>query len=98
LHVFKNIFVVLLGDTNYECLQYGRTVNDIVTWFSLQELCVDHQELMPAVKLAKLLHPELNERAIRQQCYGGHASMMTHDDIIRWLMEKDKTVRNIMNF
>jgi hypothetical protein len=71
-------------------------VIDIVTWSFLQELCVDHEELMPAVKLAKLLHPELNERAVSQRCYGGHAAMMTHDDIIRWLMNKDKTVRNII--
>jgi hypothetical protein len=52
---------------------------------------------MPAVKLAKLLHPELNERAVRQRCYGGHAAVMTHGDIIRWLMKKDKAVSNIMN-
>lgn len=57
---------------------------------------MDHQELMPAVKLAKLLHPELNAQAISQRCYGGHAAVMTHGDIIRWLMKKDKTVRNIM--
>jgi hypothetical protein len=76
-------------------LQSGQIQNDIVTWSSLQELCVDHQELMPAVKLAKLLHPELNERAISQRCYGGRAAMMTHGDIIRWLM-KDNRVCNIM--
>ncbi|PNF22452.1 hypothetical protein B7P43_G15419 [Cryptotermes secundus] len=56
-----------------------------------EELCVDHQELMPAVKMAKLLHPVLNQRAISQQCYGGHAAMMTHSDVIKWLMKKDTT-------
>jgi hypothetical protein len=77
-------------------LQCGQTMNDTVTWSSLQELCVDHEDLMPAVKLVKLLHPELNERAVSQRCYGGRAAVMTHIDIIRWLMKKDKTVRNIM--
>jgi hypothetical protein len=53
---------------------------------------------MPALKLAKLLLPELNERAVSQRCHGEHehAAMMTHDDVIRWLMKKDKTVRNII--
>ncbi|XP_021927347.1 inner nuclear membrane protein Man1 isoform X2 [Zootermopsis nevadensis] len=55
---------------------------------SEEELCVDHQELMPAVKLAKLLHPELNARAINQQCYGGHSAVMSHHEIIKWLVKK----------
>lgn len=58
----------------------------------VKELCVDHEDLMPAVKLAKLLHPELNERAVSQRCYGGRAALMAHSDIIRWLMKKDKTI------
>jgi hypothetical protein len=57
---------------------------------------VDHEELMPAVKLAKLLHPELNARAINQQCYGGHSAIMSHHEIIKWLVKKHKTVRNIV--
>jgi hypothetical protein len=52
---------------------------------------VDHQDLMPAVKLARLLHPELNKRAISEQCDGGHSAMMTHREIVLWLM-KNKTV------
>jgi hypothetical protein len=52
---------------------------------------VDHQELLPAVKLAKVLHPELNRRAIREQCYDGPSAMMTHREIIVWLMKKNMT-------
>jgi hypothetical protein len=52
---------------------------------------VDHQELMPAVKLAKVLHPELIRRAITEQCHGGPSAMMTHRDIIVWLMKKNAT-------
>jgi hypothetical protein len=49
---------------------------------------VEPPELMPAVKLAKLLHPELNRRAISEHCYSGPSAMMTHRDIIVWLMKK----------
>jgi len=52
---------------------------------------VEHPELMPAVKLAKLLHPELNRRAISEHCYSGPSAMMTHRDIIVWLMKKNGT-------
>jgi hypothetical protein len=55
---------------------------------------VDHQELLPAVQLVKLLHPELNYRAVIHRCYGGDTAMMTHHEIIKWLMKKDKTVHN----
>jgi len=46
---------------------------------------------MPAVKLAKLLHPELNRRAISEQCYDGPSAMMTHREIIVWFMKKNGT-------
>lgn len=52
---------------------------------------MDHQELMPAVKLARILHPELNRRAISEQCYSGPSAMMTHRDVIVWLMKKNAT-------
>lgn len=52
---------------------------------------MDHQELLPAVKLARLLHPELYRRAISEQCYDGPSAMMTHREIILWLMKKNAT-------
>lgn len=57
---------------------------------------MDHQELMPAVKLAKLLHPELNARAVNERCYGGHSAMMSHREIIKWLVKKNNTVRSVV--
>lgn len=50
---------------------------------------MDRQELIPAVKLAKILHPELNRRAISEHCYDGPPAMMTHREIIVWLMKKN---------
>jgi hypothetical protein len=52
---------------------------------------VDRQELVPAVRLTKLLHPELIRRAVSEQCHGGPSAMMTHRDIIVWLMKKNTT-------
>jgi hypothetical protein len=61
---------------------------------------VDHQELLPAVKLARLLHPELYRRAISEQCYDGPSAMMTHREIILWLLKKNATevmLRGVFN-
>lgn len=52
---------------------------------------MDHQDLKPAVKLARLLHPELNRRAISEHCYDGPSAVMTHREIIVWLMKKNAT-------
>lgn len=57
---------------------------------------MDHQDLLPAVKLAKLLHPELNQRAIDQRCYGGQSAWMSQHEIIRWLVKKYKSVSNLL--
>ncbi|XP_069693659.1 inner nuclear membrane protein Man1 [Periplaneta americana] len=57
-------------------------------WYKTKDVCIDPEELMPAVKLVKIIHPLLIRRAIDKICYGEFTALMKHREMIMWLVKE----------
>ena len=63
------------------------TVNVLIL---LQMICIEKNELLPAIKMVKLVHPELQRRAIAHHCEWAETDFMTHFEILKYVIAKDK--------
>lgn len=72
-----NSFPICPSDTDY-----------IDGHVNTNEICIEKSDVLPAIKMAKILHPQLYERAVAHQCAGAQTSIITHHQAVKFLMGK----------
>ncbi|KAJ9581722.1 hypothetical protein L9F63_023110 [Diploptera punctata] len=62
--------------------------NSVDSYINSDIICIEKRDIIPAIQMTKILHAELYQRAIAFQCSGTKTSVMTHLEVIKFLVTK----------